>query len=195
MDKRDFVYIDIREPYAVSRFSKRFKEVLWETIDACSEIIILCVGTDRSTGDCLGPLVGQRLKTMENEVIRVYGTLDDPVHAKNLKETMEEIEYKYEKPFIIGIDACLGKTESIGCIVVEKGPVKPGAGVNKKLPPVGDIHVMGIVNVGGFMEYMILQNTRLSLVMKMAEIISAGISYNLIKLIIDKQEKAVSIKE
>lgn len=195
MDKRDFVYIDIREPYVVSRFSKRFKEVLWETIDACSEIIILCVGTDRSTGDCLGPLVGQRLKTMENEVIRVYGTLDDPVHAKNLKETMEEIEYKYEKPFIIGIDACLGKTESIGCIVVEKGPVKPGAGVNKKLPPVGDIHVMGIVNVGGFMEYMILQNTRLSLVMKMAEIISAGISYNLIKLVIDKQEKAVSIKE
>jgi hypothetical protein len=54
---------------------------------------------------------------------------------------------------------------------------------------------MGIVNVGGFMEYMILQNTRLSLVMKMAEIISAGISYNLIKLVIDKQEKAVSIKE
>ena len=98
-------------------------------------------------------------------------------------------------PFIIGIDACLGKTESVGCITVEKGPVIPGAGVNKNLPPVGDIHVMGIVNVGGFMEYIICKNTRLSLVMKMAEIISAGMRYNLLRLTIDKQKKVVSVKE
>ena len=44
------------------------------------------------------------------------------------------------------------------------------------------MHVMGIVNISGFMEYMILQNTRLSLVMKMADIISAGIYYNLLKI-------------
>ncbi|MNE77605.1 hypothetical protein D3C80_1739330 [compost metagenome] len=38
----------------------------------------------------------------------------------------------------------------------------------------GDISIYGIVNVGGFMEYMVLQNTRLSLVMRMAdEIITA----------------------
>ena len=159
------------------------------------DIIVLCVGTDRSTGDCLGPLVGQKLETIQNESIHVYGTLDEPVHAKNLKDTIQEIENKYENPFIIGIDACLGKTESVGCITVEKGPVIPGAGVNKNLPPVGDIHVMGIVNVGGFMEYIILQNTRLSLVMKMAEIISAGMRYNLLRLAIDKQKKVVSVKE
>ncbi|MGI6373646.1 MAG: spore protease YyaC [Caldicoprobacterales bacterium] len=195
MDKRSFAYIDIKEPYAVSKFSKRFEEVFLETIDTCSDIIVLCVGTDRSTGDCLGPLVGQKLETIQNESIHVYGTLDEPVHAKNLKDTIQEIENKYENPFIIGIDACLGKTESVGCITVEKGPVIPGAGVNKNLPPVGDIHVMGIVNVGGFMEYIILQNTRLSLVMKMAEIISAGMRYNLLRLAIDKQKKVVSVKE
>jgi len=48
--------------------------------------------------------------------------------------------------------------------------------VNKDLPPVGDIHMTGIVNVGGFMEYFVLQNTRLNLVVKMADIIAGCIS-------------------
>jgi putative sporulation protein YyaC len=64
---------------------------------------------------------------------------------------------------------------SVGCIQLGPGPVRPGAGVNKDLPPVGDIHITGIVNVGGFMEYFVLQNTRLSLVMKMSEIIAQSL--------------------
>ncbi|MGB4008573.1 MAG: DUF1256 domain-containing protein, partial [Bacillota bacterium] len=36
-------------------------------------------------------------------------------------------------------------------------------------------HITGIVNVGGFMEYLVLQNTRLSLVIRMAEAIAGGI--------------------
>ncbi|MFY9218842.1 MAG: DUF1256 domain-containing protein, partial [Tepidanaerobacteraceae bacterium] len=54
------------------------------------------------------------------------------------------------------------------------GSLKPGAGVNKKLPPVGNFHITGVVNVGGFMEYLVLQNTRLFTVMKMVDIISLG---------------------
>lgn len=181
--KTDSDYINVNKPYAISHFNRRFEEILLENIgDLYSEIIILCVGTDRSTGDCLGPLVGQRLRYIQSEGIKVYGTLDEPVHAKNLGSTIEEISKSYPKPFIIGIDACLGKAESVGCISIGKGPIRPGAGVNKKLPEVGNIHVMGIVNVGGFMEYIILQNTRLSLVVKMADIISAGIYYSLSKI-------------
>ena len=58
---------------------------------------------------------------------------------------------------------------------VAEGPLKPGTGVNKDLPPIGDAHITGIVNVGGFMEYLVLQNTRLSLVIRMAEAIAGGI--------------------
>ena len=189
-------YININKPYAVSLFSQRFGKILFENLyDSYSEIIILCVGTDRSTGDCLGPLIGQRLKYIQNKKIRVYGTLDDPVHAKNLKEVLEGIEKNYGNPFIISIDACLGKTDSIGCISVGKGPIKPGAGVNKKLPETGNIHIMGIVNVGGFMEYIILQNTRLSLVMRMADIISAGIYHNLSKYINNRLMQDRTIKK
>ncbi|WP_110928049.1 spore protease YyaC [Bacillus massiliglaciei] len=139
-------------------------------------IVIVCIGTDRSTGDSLGPLVGTLLK--EKDPIPsffVYGTLDDPIHAVNLEEKLAQIKTMHGDPFIVGVDACLGKLKSVGVVQIGDGPVKPGAGVNKELPDVGDAHITGIVNVCGFMEFMVLQNTRLSLVMKMAKTISEGI--------------------
>ncbi|WLD93381.1 spore protease YyaC [Alkalihalobacillus sp. AL-G] len=138
-------------------------------------IVIVCIGTDRSTGDSLGPLVGSKLACKPSPHYDVYGTLEEPVHAVNLEERMNEINERYENPFIIGIDACLGKLSSVGMVSLGDGPVKPGAAVKKQLPPVGDIHMTGIVNVSGFMEYFVLQNTRLNLVMKLADLISEGI--------------------
>ncbi|MDQ0228148.1 spore protease YyaC [Metabacillus niabensis] len=137
-------------------------------------IIIVCIGTDRSTGDSLGPLIGFKLKE-ELEHFHIYGTLEEPVHAVNLEETLTFINEKHHNPFIIAIDACLGRLKSVGYIQVAKGSLKPGAGVNKELPAVGDMHITGIVNVSGFMEFFVLQNTRLHLVMSMADIISKGI--------------------
>lgn len=138
-------------------------------------LVIVCVGTDRSTGDALGPLVGTSLAKWKSPLFHLYGTLDEPVHAVNLQETLDRIHCLHEDPFIIGIDACLGQSSSVGCVQVAEGPLRPGAGVNKELPPVGNIHLTGIVNVGGFMEYFVLQNTRLSLVMKLSDIISKSL--------------------
>jgi putative sporulation protein YyaC len=137
-------------------------------------IVIVCIGTDRSTGDCLGPLIGFNMDEKLSH-FHVYGTLKDPVHAVNLEETLAFIKEKHKNPFIIAIDACLGRMKSVGYIQAAKGPIKPGAGVNKELPAVGDMHITGIVNVSGFMEFFVLQNTRLHLVMSMANIISNGI--------------------
>jgi putative sporulation protein YyaC len=141
-----------------------------------SDLVILCIGTDRSTGDCLGPLVGHKLKT--NYYLKnasVLGTLNEPVHAKNLNETVQQLYSQTEKPLIIAIDASLGKNENIGKINLFKGPLYPGAGVNKNLRSIGDISITGIVNISGYMEYIILQNTRLSLVMEMADTIALSL--------------------
>lgn len=135
-------------------------------------LVVVCIGTDRSTGDCLGPLVGTSLARYRSSMFHLYGTLDEPVHAMNLKETLQTIYETHDDPYIIGIDACLGQSSSVGSIQVSDGPLRPGAGVHKELPPVGDIHITGIVNVGGFMEYFVLQNTRLSLVMRLSDIIA-----------------------
>jgi putative sporulation protein YyaC len=138
-------------------------------------IVFVCIGTDRSTGDSLGPLIGTFLEEKSISPFTVYGTLDDPIHAVNLEEKLAEIKQKHFNPFIVGIDACLGRLKSVGTIQIASGPVKPGAGVNKELPEVGDIHITGIVNVSGFMEFFVLQNTRLNLVVKMAKTIANGI--------------------
>jgi putative sporulation protein YyaC len=141
-----------------------------------SNIVILCIGTDRSTGDCLGPLVGYKLKnnyTLNN--VTVFGTLFEPVHAKNLNLIIDRINSTFQNSLIIAVDASLGKSENIGKINLYNGPLYPGAGVSKNLPAVGDISITGIVNISGYMEYMVLQNTRLSIVMQMADIISMSI--------------------
>ncbi|MBT2641061.1 spore protease YyaC [Bacillus sp. ISL-41] len=138
-------------------------------------IVFVCIGTDRSTGDSLGPLIGTLLEEKEIAPYHVYGTLDDPIHAVNMDAKLAEIKEKHFNPFIIGIDACLGRLKSVGSIQVGNGPVKPGAGVNKELPEVGNMHITGIVNVSGFMEFFVLQNTRLNLVLKMAKTIANGI--------------------
>lgn len=150
----------------------------------CKELVLLCIGTDRSTGDALGPIIGHKLShsLSKYSYVHLYGTLDNPVHAKNLQEKLETICDSLNNPFIIAIDACLGKVDRIGYITINKGPLKPGAGVNKNLPAVGDISITGIVNLSGYMEYLVLQNTRLSLVMKMADTLAQSIEYSIWKL-------------
>ncbi|ASS73567.1 spore protease YyaC [Tumebacillus algifaecis] len=144
------------------------------------QVVIVCIGTDRSTGDALGPLVGSKLSgRLQDSRAVVYGTLDTPVHAVNLKDTLHEIENSYRNPYVIAVDACLGQLASVGLVTLGDGPLKPGAGVNKVLPEVGHIHITGIVNVGGFMEYFVLQNTRLSVVMKMADCIADALCESL----------------
>lgn len=168
----------LKVPYTtanvIGMLVNRLSSMLEELADN-RPIVVVCVGTDRSTGDSLGPLIGTSLSKYRSPHFALFGTLEDPVHAMNLDDTLLEINRRFHKPFVIGIDACLGQVSSVGCIQVGVGPVRPGAGVNKDLPPVGDIHITGIVNVGGFMEYFVLQNTRLHLVMKMADIISLSL--------------------
>ncbi len=140
---------------------------------APNRITFFCIGTDRSTGDSFGPLVGSRISELGYNVI---GTMDNTAHGANLHERMREIPKGHA---IIAVDACLGRPESVGDIRFESGPVRPGAGVGKNLPSIGNYRLIGIVNVGGFMEYFVLQNTRLSFVLQMVqqavELISAAI--------------------
>ncbi|MCY0888796.1 MAG: spore protease YyaC [Alicyclobacillaceae bacterium] len=147
-------------------------------------ILIVCVGTDRSTGDAFGPIVGSQLSGATNlPFVRVLGTLENPVHAVNLSSTLNEVRTNYAvPPFILAIDACLGKFDHVGHITLEPGPLRPGAGVKKNLPEFGDVTLTGVVNVSGFMEYFVLQNTRLGIVMKMSEVVVQAIRNSLWKL-------------
>ena len=76
--------------------------------------------------------------------------------------------------FIIAIDASLGSKKHIGYITLGIGSLCPGLGVKKELPRVGDIFITGIINVSGTFEHFLLQTTRLSMVVDMADSIARG---------------------
>lgn len=138
------------------------------------DIVIICIGSDRATGDCLGPLVGDML-TRSDLPVSVYGTLNSPVHACNLTETLKKIYSSHYNPLIIAIDASLGHSRHVGYVTLGRGALKPGTGVEKDLPQVGDICITGIVNVSGMINQMLLQTTRLNLVMQLSDFIYKGL--------------------
>jgi putative sporulation protein YyaC len=136
-------------------------------------VTFLCIGTDRSTGDALGPLVGTGLAEAGFE--RVIGTLASPCDANTLPMWMTELSaIPPGTEAVIAIDAALGRPESIGKFQVTSVPMLPGASLGRNLPPVGDYGIAGIVNGTGIKTYAILQNTSLHRVISMAnEVIAA----------------------
>lgn len=140
-----------------------------------SEILFLCIGSDRSTGDSLGPLVGHLLSKNKNFTWEIMGTLKSPVHATNFTQALERIKKEYDGYLIIAVDASIGKKEHISKITLSKGSISPGLGVHKKLERIGDIAITGIVGSGSCIEPLLLQNTRLSMIMELADCISRGI--------------------
>ena len=167
----------IDDPTTPERIVSRLRSLIVKdlSLPPPRPVLFFCIGTDRSTGDALGPLIGTRLVALGLEASHVWGTLDSPVHAANLHAAIDEAYSSFQNPYVIAADACLGRLENVGMVTVSRGPLRPGTGVSKTLPPIGDIHVTGIVNVGGYMEYLVLQNTRLSVVIRMAEVISKAL--------------------
>ncbi len=163
---------------------KQILEILNEDYDEEQALVILCIGTDRATGDCLGPLVGEQLKnrlhfSRDYLSCTVYGNLETPVHAVNLEETIESIYRSFKNPYVIAIDASLGATSHIGYATISPNAILPGKGVQKKLPAIGDLSITGIVNLSGFSGSALLQSTRLFTVVQLSKMISNGIYYAL----------------
>lgn len=177
------IILDSMEKDSAYKLRDVLCEKLINIIKSKRTVIILCIGTDRSTGDSLGPLIGNKLKSVVKNTFILYGTLEYPVHAKNLSKVLTEIKEKYTNPYIIAIDACLGSIQNIGNIIIEDKPLSPGAAMNKNLPKVGDLSITGIVNISGALEFMVLQNTRLYTVMHIADVISRGIYHSMLKTV------------
>lgn len=168
-------YIDANKESSSCEIARFLKRCIRNHPASWTEIVFLCIGSDRMTGDCLGPYVGQQLSRYAGHGLFVYGTLTDPVHAMNLEKIYTFIKNRHPAALIIAIDASLGQKKHLGYVTIGNGALYPGAGVRKELPPVGDIHITGVVNIGGMLEQFTLQTTRLSTVISLADTITQGI--------------------
>ncbi|MCL5057115.1 MAG: spore protease YyaC [Actinobacteria bacterium] len=156
-----------QEKFIFSSLTRAF----YNEIPGGREPIFLCIGVDRSAGDSFGPLTGTLLRQMR--VPNVIGTLDRPVHAKNIEEVCSSLA---EGSYVVAIDASLGSARDIGFLAVKKTPLYPGKAMGKDLPPVGDISVILNVNVGGIANYLFLQNASLHTVWSGADLVARSIS-------------------
>lgn len=184
---KNVYYFDVKEDNVCSKIAQTLSSFLDFYFYNTKEIVVLCIGSDRVTGDSLGPLIGYKLQNFSIQhsglfkkhpirKMHLYGTLDFPVHAMNLEDKIEQIKDKHPDAPIIAIDASLGNNKYIGFITVGVGQLHPGTGVHKELPAVGDFFITGIVGTSGIFEQMTLQTTRLSTVMRLADTISQGLA-------------------
>ena len=107
--------------------------------------VIFCIGSDRVTGDCFGPLVGEFLINNYNIDTFVYGTLTSPITALNIVKTYAFVRARHPKAIILAIDSALGLKEDVGHFRVIADGIFPGAATGKKLPKIGDIALTATV--------------------------------------------------
>ncbi|RJE87655.1 spore protease YyaC [Paenibacillus sp. 1011MAR3C5] len=138
-------------------------------------IMFICIGSDRSTGDAFGPLLGMLLK--EQGWKHVIGTLEEPCDAHAVESAVSRAAVLQDsgRLTVIAVDACLGKPQSVGGFITREGPLQPGAATGRRLPAVGDYSIAGVVNLNGVKAYGMLQTTSLHLVMDMAKQAAAAI--------------------
>lgn len=139
--------------------------------------VILCIGSDLSVGDSLGPVAGTKLREkLQGLNCYVYGTLSKPITAHEVKYMNEFLRSTHPENPVIAIDAAVGLAGDIGLIKLAKKGIKPGSGANKRLAKVGDVSIMGIVAEHSAFNYSLFSATRLNVVYKMAEIIAEGVA-------------------
>ena len=176
-ESRNIYYFNSDRNFKAEDFARQLHQMIEEekARQGKKGVVFLCIGTDRSTGDSLGPLIGYKLRDMKHSCAAVFGTLERPVHAMNLEEYARIIKNCYHDCLVVAVDASVGNREHVGYLTLGKGALRPGLGVSKELGAVGDIFITGIV--GGCSSYdpLMLQSVRLSVVMRMADCISRSI--------------------
>ena len=176
--REDISYYDTSGAFEAERFAALLNRLIAEELRRQGKegVIFLCIGTDRSTGDSLGPLIGHKLRRRRLKRAAVIGTLEKPVHAMNLDLYARYIRMHYPDYVVVAIDASVGSPDHVGFATLGRGALQPGLGVSKDLEAVGDISITGIVGGGGSPDPVMLQSVRLSMVMKMADCICESIT-------------------
>ncbi len=175
--REDISYYDTSGDFEAERFALHLNQLITEemTRQGKEGVMFLCIGTDRSTGDSFGPLVGHKLRLNRLKRAAVIGTLDRPVHAMNLELYTRYIRMHYPDYVVVAIDASVGSPDHVGFATLGRGALQPGLGVAKELEAIGDISITGIVGGCGGYDPVMLQSVRLSMVMKMADCICESI--------------------
>ncbi len=147
------------------------------------ELLFLCIGSEKISGDSIGPIVGSLLKSKYNLPFPVLGTEEKPVNGINLPHYIKNIRECFPNHKIIAIDSAVGDKKDLWTIKFKKGGVVAGGAVNSKNPRIGDIGILAVVGEKGDDVLSTLLQSPLNKVEELAEKI-AKLIYNVFTPII-----------
>ena len=125
-------YVNTQKPDSSREIARLLGKCIKRHKRDWTEIVFLCIGSDRVTGDCLGPYVGYRLSQHQLPGIFVYGTLNQPVHAVNLSDITDFISKSHPFALVIAIDASLGDEKHLGYVTIGNGSLYPRCGCSER---------------------------------------------------------------
>lgn len=91
-------YFDSKNPKAPAQMGRLLTDMVTQKILPHQEIVILCIGSDRSTGDSLGPIIGHQFRNFISPGIYLLGDLNQPVHAANLNYCIKSMQKTFDNP-------------------------------------------------------------------------------------------------
>ncbi|MDR0855526.1 MAG: spore protease YyaC [Christensenellaceae bacterium] len=107
--------------------------------------VVVCIGTPSVSGDSLGPLVADILRTDYNLRAYIYGGTNTPVNGVNFDQYSTFIRERHPTNFIIAVDACVGEKKDVGKIKYSYNGISAGGALDKKLAKTGAIGVLAVV--------------------------------------------------
>ena len=140
-----------------------------------SQIVFMCIGTEKVFSDSLGPRVGSLLNKNMLSPAFVYGLCEQNITAENLLYSYNFIKALHPESKIVVVDAAVGTPEQIGKIQISDGGIMPGAATNKNLPSVGDVGIVGIVADKSMNDFYTLNSAKDKLVGEIARFIADAI--------------------
>lgn len=161
------------EAYYSPQIEEKLALALHQCLPNRQDVVLICIGTDKNLLDCLGPMVGTIL-AQAMPALKLYGTLDTPLHAQNLPRLIKEIRRKHPEALELAIDASVGNQDQVGMVKIREGGIIPGKAMARQLPEVGKMAITGVVttrtNRTG-----ILQEGSITPVYHMAQVIARAV--------------------
>ena len=109
------------------------------------KLLFLCIGSEKISGDCIGPIVGTLLKEKYKIPYPVFGTEENSVNGKNVSEYVRLIKEYFPAHKIIAVDAAVGEEKDLWTLKYRVGGVRAGGAINADSEYVGEVGILAVV--------------------------------------------------
>jgi len=141
------------------------------------KIIFFCVGSDKWTIDCFGPIIGTILKEKYKLQSLIFGELNNCLTKSNYIQYYEALRIKFPEYKIVVIDTAFCDYDNINIVRFSKGGLAVGSAFSKCDIKIGDYYITANIGIMPYTSKDRLSMPALGKVYYFAEKVSKAIAY------------------